>query len=93
MTLSHEFHQRGVHRTALDAIAFTIDPHQPARQWNADHPNHPAIGDSFTIGYATATIKGLLDVLGYCDHGPNRFDCEWSLDHPYDPDDYLEDPL
>jgi hypothetical protein len=80
MNLTAEFHERHRDRATRDAIEFLADPYALARQYAVEHPEFAANPDAdraFTYGVALATIGGLLDVLGYPEHGPNVGQRSW----------------
>lgn len=84
-----EYHQRfHVFGTATRAMEILADPHAPAREWERENGwgSDRAARNAFTIGTLTATIGGLLDVLGFPVQGPAVGQRSW-LDPPDDEDD------
>lgn len=86
MTLSADFHARVLPKVAQRAIEFLADPRAEARAYAAEHSS-PDSEYPYALGCALGTIGSLLDSLGYGDHGPDRFDCEWALTHPWNDDE------
>lgn len=80
MLMTADFHQRYGDGSIRSAMKLTLDPHAPADQWEAEHPEwapDPTANACYTIGYLTATIGSLLNVLGYPEHGPNVDQHSW----------------
>lgn len=75
MTISLASHQRMTAQRAAEAVEFLRDPRRHAIERGYGDVDH---GYAYALGEAKAIIQGLLDCLGWCDHGPDRFDCEWS---------------
>lgn len=94
MSFSVEFYERRRDAAASDAIQFLADPTKTGRDYAATLPDNYPINAvyPYSLGTAQAIIARLLDTLGYPEHGPDRFDCEWALTHPFEDDDrWFED--
>lgn len=75
-----EFHQRHGRSSIARTIELLRDVHAPAHQYATEHPQFAPNTEAdlcYTIGYLTATIGSLLDVLGYPGHGPNLNQLSW----------------
>lgn len=75
-----EFHQRHGGSSIVRTIELLRDVHAPAREYLAEHPQFAPNVEAdlcYTIGYLTATIGSLLDVLGFPEHGPNLNQHSW----------------
>jgi len=93
LLLTVDFHQRysDVAGRVDAAIVTVADVYAPARKW-AEESSFPVDDEAercFTIGYLTATIRGLLDALGAPEQGPNIDQRSWLPDD----DDDDEAPL
>lgn len=83
MSLTAEFHRAMADSRAATAIEFVFgDTFVNARKY-AEQTGMTSLDlYAYALGEAKAIIRSLLESLGYCDHGPDRFDCEWALAHP-----------
>ncbi len=85
--MTAEFHQRYSQPAITRAIALTADVYEPSREWAAEHGRPEWANDPhYTIGALLGTVQGLLDALGYPEHGPNIVQHSW-LPEPDDADD------
>jgi hypothetical protein len=92
MSFTADFYTRMTTSRVAAAIEFLNDPTARGRQYQADLVAEGATAGydatyPYSLGTAQSLIEGLLDACGYPDHGPDRFDCEWSVTHPYVEDD------
>lgn len=88
-----EYHQRYAQAHIADAIKLIADVDAPRRQCLAERPDWTDLSVHYTIGYLTQTVAGLLDALGYPEHGPNVDQHAWLpfIDRPYVDADALND--
>lgn len=91
--ITADYGLRYAHGNARAAIVLLADVHAPAREWAAEHGYPPDIDADrcFTLGYLRGTIEGLLDALGYPEHGPSLNQVSWLVED--DDDDPEQEPF
>lgn len=92
MSLGAAFYIDGAHRSAHRALEFLADPHADAEKYmESVDAGRRTSGDTYpyALGVAMAVIQDLLNAAGFCEQGPDRFDCEWSVTHPYEDDELV----
>jgi hypothetical protein len=94
MSFSVDFHSRMAQHRVAAALEFLKDPTAPGRRYQAElvAEGSDAGCDAtypYSLGTAESLLDGLLDACGYPVHGPDRFDCQRALEHPYVEDEDL----